>query len=210
MATPDRQRGPRRRRETPTKGDLRERAILDAAEALLARDGVEPLTVEAIARGAGISRGSLYFYFGSRQEVLTALVARTVDVLAQDALAAAAALDAPPLETVRESLRRTERSWREHGPVLRAAVDHAAAIPEIGVLWNDTVVDYATVMTAVLRRAGLPDGSGATGAAALARALCWMTERTYYVASSAPDGRQGLRAATATCGEIWARVIASA
>src|ERR1700754_4407343 len=67
-----------KRRNAPSKGDQRIRAILDAAEVLLERERAEPMTVESIARGAGILRGSLYFYFGSKQEVLVALVARTV------------------------------------------------------------------------------------------------------------------------------------
>ncbi|WP_307821929.1 TetR family transcriptional regulator [Streptomyces coffeae] len=49
------------RSDAPRKGDLREQALLDAAEALLEHTSLEELTVEAIAKGAGISRGSLYF-----------------------------------------------------------------------------------------------------------------------------------------------------
>src|SRR4051812_6589403 len=58
----------RRRREAPRKGDLREQAILDAAEALLESETLDTLTVEAIARGAGITRNALYFYFASKQD----------------------------------------------------------------------------------------------------------------------------------------------
>ncbi|WP_234795975.1 TetR/AcrR family transcriptional regulator [Mycobacteroides chelonae] len=36
------------------------------------------MTVNEIARIAGITRGGMYFYFGSKQEVVTALVASTV------------------------------------------------------------------------------------------------------------------------------------
>ena len=41
-----------KRRDTPSKGDLREQAILDAAEVLLEREHAEPMTVESIAKGA--------------------------------------------------------------------------------------------------------------------------------------------------------------
>ncbi|MGJ5691915.1 helix-turn-helix domain-containing protein, partial [Streptomyces pratensis] len=66
----------RGRRTTERKGDVRERAILDTCEALLAHKGYDAMTVGDVAQGAGITRGALYFYFGSKQEVVTALVAR--------------------------------------------------------------------------------------------------------------------------------------
>ena len=199
--------GPAKRRSTPTKGDRREQAILDAAEALLEHESVEPMTVETIAKGAGISRASLYFYFGSKHEVLAALVARTVAVLREDALGAAGDTISSPAETVREAVRRTAKQWREHGLVMRAAVDFSAAVPEIGELWQDTLASYAEAMTQVLIRGGLPDEKGPSGAAALARGLCWMTERTFYRASARP---RDLRAAAETCVQIWLRVLASA
>ncbi|WP_344859836.1 TetR/AcrR family transcriptional regulator [Amycolatopsis ultiminotia] len=196
-----------RRRSAPTKGDRREQAILDAAEALLEHENVEPMTVETIAKGAGISRASLYFYFGSKHEVLTALVARTVAVLREDALGAAGDTGSAPAETVRDALRRTAKQWREHGLVMRAAVDFGPVVPEIGKLWKDTLDSYAQAMTRVLVRAGIADVKGPAGAAALAGHLCWMTERTFYWASAHP---RELRPATETCAQIWLRVIDSA
>ncbi|CAM3637575.1 TetR/AcrR family transcriptional regulator [Kibdelosporangium persicum] len=199
----------RKRRDTPRKGDLREQAILDTAEALLDHEHVEPMTVETIAKGAGISRASLYFYFGSKQEVLTALVARTVAVLVEDARAASDDVDSPPLETVRGAVRLTEKMWREHGRVMRAAVDFSPSVPEIERLWNDTVAVYIDAMTKVLVRAGVSDGPGPTGAAALAHTLCWMTERAFYLASQNGD-EQDLHAAGTTCAEIWCRTVTGA
>ncbi|MEU7227701.1 TetR/AcrR family transcriptional regulator [Streptomyces chrestomyceticus] len=68
----------RSRRATERKSDVRERAILDTCEALPAHKGYDAMTVGDIAQGAGITRGALYFCFGSKQEAVTALVARTV------------------------------------------------------------------------------------------------------------------------------------
>lgn len=206
----DDQRARRGRREGPRKGDLRERAILDAAEALLEDQGVDPLTVEAIARGAGISRASLYFYFGSKQDVLRALVARTVALVAADARQAAADDDADPAESIRHAVRRTEGHWREHGRVMRAAVELSPSVPEIDALWSGTVTDYAAAMAAVLIRGGVADGRGATGAPALASTLCWMQERNFYLAAGEPDAAKALRRATATSTEVWLRVLGAA
>ncbi|MEU5259237.1 TetR/AcrR family transcriptional regulator [Amycolatopsis sp. NPDC021455] len=191
-----------KRRDTPTKGDLREQAILDAAEVLLEREHTEPMTVESIAKGAGISRGSLYFYFGSKQEVLAALVARTVARLHMDDQSADPGL--PARDTVRRAVENTARTWREHGLVMRAAVEFGPEVPEIARLWRATVANNAEAMTRVLVAAGLPDGNGPAGAAALAEALCWMTERNFYHASTKPGG---LDRVTETMVEIWCRVL---
>jgi AcrR family transcriptional regulator len=47
--------------------------ILDATEAVLARSGPRKLNLRAIAEEAGVSRPTLYKYFGSKEELLLAL-----------------------------------------------------------------------------------------------------------------------------------------
>jgi AcrR family transcriptional regulator len=196
----------RRRPVGPRKGDLRELAILDAAEELIDTDGVEPVTVEMIARRAGITRGTLYFYFGSKQAVLTALVGRTLDALRDAAGRVADDPTASPRDVVRQAAEATERAWREHGTVMRAAVDLTPTVPEIARLWTATVEEDVRRLTPVLVRAGLPDDDSAGGAAAVAASLCWMTERTFYWAS-ASGTPAALHRATQSCLEVWARVL---
>nr|WP_237508782.1 TetR/AcrR family transcriptional regulator [Streptomyces sp. SID8382] len=178
---------------------------MDAAEALLEHTSLEELTVEAIAKGAGISRGSLYFYFGNKHEVLAALVERTMRTIRAEADSTAQDAASPPVDVMERAVHGVERVWREHGTVMRAAVDYSALHPVIGSAWNDTVEAFARSMTQVLKRAGIPDEHGADGAAALAGALCWMTERTFYRAACSPGG--DLAHATATTMEIWRRVM---
>lgn len=192
----------RRRRATPRKGDLREQAILDAAERRLETETFENITVESIARGAGITRNALYFYFASKQDVLTALVRRTVRMIVEDADAAAVDNVSDPRESIIRAVRNTERSWRQHGRVMRAAVEFSAVIPHIGVMWTETVERYIVVMTEVLHRAGFPsDGPGS--ASAIATALCWMTERNFYRASAQGNDDKELSHASDVCIRIW-------
>ncbi|MCX4831384.1 TetR/AcrR family transcriptional regulator [Streptomyces sp. NBC_01016] len=194
-----------RRKDTPRKGDLREQALLDTAEALLEHTSLEDLTVEAIAKGAGISRGSLYFYFGNKHEVLAALVERTMRTVRATADGTAQDEAAAPADAMERAVRGVEQVWREHGTVMRAAVDYSALHPVIAAAWNDTVEAFARTMTEVLKRAGVPEGDGAEDAAALAYALCWMTERTFYRAACSPE--PDLARATATTVGIWRRVM---
>ncbi|MEU6171616.1 TetR/AcrR family transcriptional regulator [Streptantibioticus parmotrematis] len=196
--TPD-QHPARSRRPAERKGDVRERAILDTCETLLARKGYEAMTVGDIAQGAGITRGALYFYFGSKQDVVTALVARTVEHLWERSRAAAQAEE--PRQAIAAAMKRTVELWNEHGLVMRTAIDLSLTVPEIGELWDRTADLFITAITAVLERSGVPPGTGPEHAAAMARALCWMIERTFYHASQ--ESREALRAASATCEHIW-------
>ncbi|MFD4880674.1 TetR/AcrR family transcriptional regulator [Streptomyces sp. NPDC058420] len=189
----------RSRRTTERKGDVRERAILDTCEALLARKGYDAMTVGDIAEGAGITRGALYFYFGSKQEVVTALVARTVEHLWERSRVTAQADD--PRQAVAAAMRRTVELWNEHGLVMRTAIDLSLTVPEIGELWSRTADLFSSAITAVLERAGIPAGPEPEQAPAMARALCWMIERTFYHASQ--ESPANLQKASATCEHIW-------
>jgi TetR/AcrR family transcriptional regulator, ethionamide resistance regulator len=196
------------RRTAPAvrKGDLRERQILDAAEKLLATRGYADMTVGEIAEAAGITRGALYFYFASKQDVLTALVARTV--LALQEKSGAALIDTAPVdEVIATALERTAQLWREHGVVMRAAVDLGSTVPEIDQLWTGTADVFAEAITAVLGRGGVPPGDGPGDAPALGRALCWMIERSFYQASRISV--DGLDEAKQTCQAVWIRMTES-
>jgi AcrR family transcriptional regulator len=189
----------RSRRATERKGDVRERAILDTCEALLAQKGYEAVTVGDIAQGAGITRGALYFYFGSKQEVVTALVARTVEHLWERSRATAETDD--PRQAISAAMQRTVELWNEHGLVMRTAIDLSLTVPEIGELWSHTADLFVAAITAVLERAGVQGGTEPERAPAMARALCWMIERTFYHASQ--ESRENLQKAASTCEHIW-------
>ena len=98
---------------------------------------------------------------------------------------------------VRASVRHTADLWREHGLVMRAAVDLSPVTPAIRALWTGTVTRYAAAMTEVLTRAGVPDP-------AVAEALCWMTERTFYWATVNGDD---LDRTAEICARIWCATI---
>ncbi|MFD7536270.1 TetR/AcrR family transcriptional regulator [Streptomyces sp. NPDC059819] len=189
----------RSRRTTERKGDVRERAILDTCESLLAQQGYDAMTIGDIAQGAGITRGALYFYFGSKQEVVTALVARTVEHLWERSRVTAQTDE--PRQAIAAAMQRTVELWNEHGLVMRTAIDLSLTVPEIGELWNHTADLFITAITAVLERAGVEVGTAPDHASAVARVLCWMIERTFYHASQ--ESREELQKAASTCEHIW-------
>ncbi|MBE7729787.1 TetR/AcrR family transcriptional regulator [Komagataeibacter sp. FXV3] len=50
--------------------------VLDCVERLVHREGVAALTLEAVAREAGITKGGLQYCFGSKDDLMTALIDR--------------------------------------------------------------------------------------------------------------------------------------
>jgi TetR/AcrR family transcriptional regulator, transcriptional repressor for nem operon len=70
------------RRQPPA---ARRRAILDAAASLLVTRGLAGTSVDAVARRAGIAKGTVYLYFASRSDLLAALRSRYAQGLADRA-----------------------------------------------------------------------------------------------------------------------------
>ena len=79
----------------PTRRDTRS-AILDAAEAVVARMGVGNLTFDEIAREAGVSKGGVLYHFRSKEALTEAMIERFIDRFDM-AVADAAASDRNPL-----------------------------------------------------------------------------------------------------------------
>jgi len=62
------------RARSPERKQLRRMAILQAASDVLARDGIEATSLNAIARQAGMVKSNIYRYFESREEILLRLM----------------------------------------------------------------------------------------------------------------------------------------
>src|SRR5829696_3078398 len=102
---------PRGRRVRRATGDEREKAILETAERLLGERSLSEISVDDLARGAGISRPSFYFYFSSKEAVLLTLLDRMVE---EATAARDDALEAPPedpMEQLREGIRGPSRPF---------------------------------------------------------------------------------------------------
>jgi AcrR family transcriptional regulator len=69
-------------------------AILDAAERLLARYGYRKMTMDDLAREAGIGKGTTYLHFPSKQEVVLCSIDRIVDRLLEQLRTIAQSTDA--------------------------------------------------------------------------------------------------------------------
>jgi AcrR family transcriptional regulator len=67
--------------------------LLDAAEALIAENGADKLTVDAITARAGVAKGTYYVHFSTKDDVLQALRDRLADEILVTHAAALSAID---------------------------------------------------------------------------------------------------------------------
>src|SRR5262249_27497167 len=116
-----RQQGRRARQAGDESSDPRE-AILSATAKLLTDHQFADLAVGDILRAAGVSRGSFYFYFDSKQDVLAELVRRAV---AQGHAAASPWLARPAdkIAALRAGTAADAMLWRAKPPGPRAIVE---------------------------------------------------------------------------------------
>ena len=89
---------------TPPRVETRD-AILDACDRIMARWGFRKMTMDDLAREAGVSKRTIYGYFPSKQEVGLSSIGRVVQS-ARAEMAEIAATDAPPANRLRRMLER--------------------------------------------------------------------------------------------------------
>ncbi len=74
MATPLQDQTEARRARQQRRRDRAREDILDAARVVLLRDGIASVTLEAVARTAGMSKTGIYYYFASKEALVFELV----------------------------------------------------------------------------------------------------------------------------------------
>jgi AcrR family transcriptional regulator len=107
---------------------------LDAAERVILRDGIGRLTLDAVAREAGVSKGGLLHHFATKDALVDALVARAVEGWREEIERAIAAQPPGPGRISRAFLGAClscAEAWtetvRRSGMVLVAALVHDPA-----------------------------------------------------------------------------------
>lgn len=75
--------------------DERIRSILEAALRVFAREGLRPATIEEIANEAQLGKGTIYYYFTSKEALLEELVANLSDEYFRGLLAGASGHETP-------------------------------------------------------------------------------------------------------------------
>jgi AcrR family transcriptional regulator len=106
--------------------------IMDEAATLFLRHGYEGTSLRQLADVVGMKAGSLYYHFASKDELLTAILRRGIDVMQQafDAAEAAVGRDRPETR-VGAHVRAHLAALFENGPYTAAHVMTFRTSPEI-------------------------------------------------------------------------------
>ncbi|MDQ1203862.1 TetR/AcrR family transcriptional regulator [Microbacterium sp. SORGH_AS_0862] len=191
-----------RRIVAPSKGELREKQILDEAEKQLIDIGHEAMTVESIATAAGLTRGALYFYFRSKNDVIAALVQRITVELTSAIATRRAASPTSAHGGLLSAIDLTRDLWSRHGAVMRTAIELSPSVPFIDHLWSSARAETIRSLTEITESAAIE--ASASERASVVSALVAMTERVFY---EAIRSNSDLDAAAEVVTMIWNRAL---
>jgi TetR/AcrR family transcriptional regulator, ethionamide resistance regulator len=200
----------RGRRVKHPSGEDRERAILATAEALLSERPLKDISVDDLARGAGISRPTFYFYFPSKEAVVLTLLDRVAGEArtGRDSVLARLGEGVGAPEVWRDALGTIYETFRAHRPVVLAAADLFNESEEVRKLWGRVIEGFVGETAAVIElerdRGVAPPGPDAR---ALATALNWMNERVFYAGFAGQDPALPDDAMLDTLLSVWSRSI---
>jgi TetR/AcrR family transcriptional regulator, ethionamide resistance regulator len=165
--------------------------------------------VAAILAESGAAKGSFYFYFASKEDLLAALVREAV----AGGLGAAeswtgTATTTDPVQAVRDGVAAGAHLWRQQAPVLRAIVEASGTDSRLDALWRNQM-DMFT-QAALARLDG--DLESATWLAGrdplpIVAALTWLGERVYYLAATQTPPFDNEQAVIDVLTDAWALAL---
>jgi AcrR family transcriptional regulator len=191
--------------------DLRERAILETAERLLAERPLHEISTGDLARGAGISRSSFYFYFASKEAVLLSLLDRvTAEAEAAREAALARVEEGTLAELCRAGIAAFHETFRAHRAVTLAAADARASVPEVREQWSRVMEGWIGDTEALIeaeRPAAAPYAGAGVPARDLAVALNLMNERVLHASFAGEAPAVGEDAVVDALVAVWVAAI---
>ena len=153
-------------------------AILKAAAQILARQGPDAATTNAIAARAGVSIGSLYQYFAGRDALIQELVRRHIAEMQAVLTRALAGIGAQPLPAAIEQLVVAILAAHKVAPRLHQALHQSLALGHLDVIDQFEVQLETLVAEALAGRAELAIADPELTAVLLVRSLGGMIRTT--------------------------------
>lgn len=98
--------------------------VLDAAETVVARTGATGLTIDAVAKEAGITKGGVQYCFGTKENLIKAMIGRWGDAFEREVMAFAGG-NSDPKAVIRghiEASRRTDETESSRSAAMMAAL----------------------------------------------------------------------------------------
>jgi TetR/AcrR family transcriptional regulator, ethionamide resistance regulator len=208
VATVSSNRTSRGRRSARPSGDDRELAILTTAERLLEERSFADISVDDLAKGAGLSRPTFYFYFKSKEAVLLSLLEPMIASADAEYNGAAQRLPADPRRVWRAGIKAFFVAFDSHRAVARAGAEAVSQSAEVRAVWSGFMQKWidqtAALIIAERARGAAPE---TIPAADLATSLNQMNERTMMAALSAERPAVDRDRVVDTLAHIWVTSI---
>ena len=144
-----------RRRKEARPGD-----IVAAALAVFAEKGFAGARIDEIARRAGVSKGTVYLYFETKDDLFRAVVHDAIIPNIDEIGATALAADLPFPDVLRTLLPRFAElvTTRPIGAVVKMVVGESRNFPELARVWHDEVIAKGIDLISALIRRGQARG----------------------------------------------------
>ena len=145
----------RRRRK-----EARPAELLEAALTLFVEKGFAATRSEEVAKAAGVSKGTLYLYFPSKEELLKAVIQHFLGTEIEAGVQEAAVADGPTAQVLEQLLVKWWTRIYE-GPasgVFKLVITEIRNFPEIGGFWVEQVVAPGEAIVSGLLRRGIERG----------------------------------------------------
>lgn len=147
---------PHRRR----RKEARPRELLDAALALFVQKGFAATRAEEVAAAAGVSKGTLYLYYPSKEELLKAVIAHYLSARIIEGAAMAADFDGSPTALLRGVLIDWWTGLYDSpaAGVFKLVITEVRNFPEIAEYYHREVVQRAHDLLGSILRRGIDQG----------------------------------------------------
>jgi AcrR family transcriptional regulator len=187
-----------------TKGERTRARLLSAAETVFARDGFSAARVADIAREAGVSHGSFYTYFTSKEDIFSV----TAHELVETIYAAMTVTDGgrTVAERVRSANRRYFEVYADHVGMLSVIEQVATFNPEMRELRLDLRRRFMGRLTNAIERIAHENPEIALDPRIAANALGGMIDNFAFVWLVLGETFEK-EAALETLDEIWLRAL---
>ncbi len=194
----------RGRRSTHHSGDDREQAILATAERLLQERPLADFSVDDLAKGAGISRPTFYFYFQSKNAVLLSLLDQMISKAHAALKVLRGKLPGHPATVWRDRIEAFFEVSGSHRAVAVAGAAAKGTNPEVRQLWSTLMQKWISYTTAAIQaerqRGAAPD---TVPAADLSIALNMLNERMMAATFTAEESAIPQERVIDTLVHIW-------
>ena len=129
--------------------------ILDALQQLLRERSVQTISVSDIAQAAGIGKGSIYYYFPSKDAIVEALVQRNYEAPLKTAKSLSARQDIPPFTRMAMIFQACRSSSTEYSKSEASTGDGAGAQEKAFLhqtYMNHLITELKPVLAEIIRQ----------------------------------------------------------